>query len=131
MIFDTKLSGHAIVVAFFKTYPDLTRLHREVKVEGYTPVPDYWWSEYDTGKSLFYFSLEDPTRQMCGQIVTNDAFDKFILFCIFAGTIVMALDTRSQPQKVQDVFAFVDLCTNIIFTLEMIMRIIANTTPHL
>jgi len=124
MIFDTKLSGHAVVVSFFKTYPDLTRLHREVKVEGYTPVPDHWWSEYDTGKSLFMFEVEHPVRQLCGRVVSNEAFDKFILFCIAGGTIIMALDTDDQHGKVSSTFAFIDLMTNIIFTLEMCMRIV-------
>jgi hypothetical protein len=112
MIFDTKISGHAMVVAFFKTFPDLTRLHREItvnssnpptqipiphhalavpQVEGYTPVPDNWWQEYDTGRSLFMFEVEHPTRQLCGKIVTNEAFDKFILFCIAAGDPTRAL----------------------------------------
>ena len=37
----------------------------------------------------------------------------------------MALNTESVRQsKVGDIFGFVDLCTNIIFTIEMCMRIV-------
>ena len=32
MLFDTKLSAYALVVAFYKCYPDLVRLHREVSI---------------------------------------------------------------------------------------------------
>ena len=38
MLFDTKLSGHALVIAFFKTFPDLQRLHREVTVSHAHPL---------------------------------------------------------------------------------------------
>jgi len=96
-----------------------------IKVEGYTAKAVHWWSKYDNGKSLFMFSIEHPTRQMCGRIVTTAAFDNFILFCILVGTIVMALSTPAvKGTKLQDIFDFIDLCTNFIFTMEMSLRVV-------
>jgi hypothetical protein len=125
MLFDTKITPQVMVTAFFNIYNDLTRLHREIKVEGYTASAIHWWDKYDHGNSLFCFPLDNGTRQLCGRIVTNDAFDSFILFCIGVGTIVMALSTpQIKGTKVYDIFEFIDLLTNIIFTIEMIMKII-------
>jgi len=127
MLYDTKLSPHATVVAFYKCYPELTRLHREVKVEGYDAAAIRWWTPYDNGKSLFMFGIESEFRQMCGAIVTNDSFDKFILFCILLGTILLAISSPlvfDPESKVMEIFNFIDLLTNIIFTIEMMMRIV-------
>lgn len=88
-------------------------------------VGGHRWESCDKGKSLCIFGPESELRQFCGKIATNKWFDYFILSLILIGTICLAIDSPVYcTQEWCDVLEIIDLVINVIFTIEMCLRII-------
>jgi len=78
--------------------------------------------------ALFYFEREHPLRAFCRFLADDPVFDAVIILFIIMSTIVMALDTPVYYPKGslgKDIFEILDLVSNIVFTLELILKVIA------
>eukprot|EP00656_Telonema_subtile_P003728 TRINITY_DN11687_c0_g2_i8.p1 TRINITY_DN11687_c0_g2~~TRINITY_DN11687_c0_g2_i8.p1 ORF type:complete len:2048 (+),score=517.82 TRINITY_DN11687_c0_g2_i8:88-6231(+) len=125
IIYDTKISAHAVVVAFFKLNESLLHLHREISVDGYSASEQHWWGHCDRGRSLCIFTHESELRIFCGKLATSQTFDNIILILILIGTLCLAIDSPEQCTAGWcSSLEYVDLVINVIFTLEMFARVI-------
>jgi hypothetical protein len=81
------------------------------------------------GKSLNVFEPESAFRMMCYKLCTSIQFELFILFCIFinvVGLVMYAENTDSQGVDTNNNFFYINLIVAIIFTLEMLARMVAT-----
>ena len=75
--------------------------------------------------SLYIFSQVNTFRICCMKIISNKAFDMFILAIILLSTARLILDTFIAGYTSVFVFDMVDLGFNIIFLIEMVLKVIS------
>ena len=80
--------------------------------------------------SLYFMISQSRVRQLCVKIIVNKWFDRFIIFCIIANSILLAtkqyemnydVDYVSNWNNTIDKF---DLAFSIIFIVECILKVI-------
>lgn len=71
------------------------------------------------------FSPENPFRQFCAKIVGHQHFETFIITLILVSTILLIFENPlSDPNgKKAHVLKSLDICMTVLFTLEMILKI--------
>lgn len=127
---DTGIQANLLVNNFFVLQPDLKTLKKDVSLPGFELSERPFWADWDNDKSLFYFKKTDSIRAMCIKVDESKAFDNFILGVIFVGTCIMAIDSPYEypdGSTTSDIFDVFDLLINIIFTVEMLIRIVAKS----
>lgn len=79
------------------------------------------------GKSLFLFSIESYFRRLIYKIVNHSIFETLILLVIVVSTVQVAMDNPlNDPNgRLTKTLARIDFSTTIVFTVEMILKIIA------
>lgn len=82
IVYDTKLSGHAVVVAFFKINVELTHLHREIKVAGYAATEQFWYRclRFVTAALITYAAggLVSIKVSLCAYLAPRAKFASFV-----------------------------------------------------
>lgn len=108
--------------------PDAQPPQKESEEEAGTQGDDDWCG-LDRGRALFCLTKDNPLRRFCIALANNSTFDKFILLVIILSTVIMAMGSpvwypeNSSDYKILDQ---IDFATNVIFTLEMMIQIIAK-----
>ena len=75
--------------------------------------------------SLYLLSQVNAFRIFCMKIISSKPFDVFILILILLSTLRLILGTIINGYQFVFIFDIIDLCFNIIFTIEMILKVIA------
>ena len=75
--------------------------------------------------SLYIFSQINTFRIWCMKIVSTKIFDNCVLFIICLSTIKLILGTTIRGYRYTIIFDFVDFGLNILFTFEMILKVVA------
>ena len=75
--------------------------------------------------SLYLFSQINTFRIWCMKIVSTKIFDNCVLFIICLSTIKLVLGSTIRGYRYTIIFDFVDFGLNILFTFEMILKVIA------
>ena len=75
--------------------------------------------------SLYIFSQINTFRIWCMKIVSTKIFDHCVLFIICLSTIKLILGTTIRGYRYTIIFDFVDFGLNILFTFEMILKVVA------
>lgn len=125
---DTGVGSDILVNNFFILNPDLKALKRDITLKGYSANDQPWWHEYDRDLSFFYFAKTDSLRQTCIALHNSQPFDNFILGVIFVSTVLMAVDSPYEypdGSKTSNTFEIIEILINVIFTIEMFIRMIA------
>lgn len=80
-----------------------------------------------TGRSLYIFSDTNKFRKIIYNITTWKHFDKFIMLTIGLSSIQLALENplNDPNSKLENALYYIDMVTTIIFTLEMVLKIIS------
>ena len=83
-------------------------------------------SQYDS-KALGIFSITHPLRRICYSAVDDKRFEFIVMLCIVLSSITMTLESPStlEDEKFTNILFIVDCCFTAIFTLEMIIKLIA------
>ena len=79
------------------------------------------------GNSLFVLSPENPFRIKVAQIVCSKKFEYLIIALILVSSLMLAIDSPSvdPKSKLKEVLDVIDLVFVIIFTIEMVLKVIA------
>lgn len=91
-------------------------------------VNDQWWSKFDHDRSLCIFSAQNCFRLAILRLVVSKVFNNLILVLIVLNTLEMSINcedyfaTDSTGHKIFDVFDYV---VNIVFTVELCLRVVA------
>eukprot|EP01050_Picozoa_sp_SAG11_P000598 SAG11_NODE_20_length_25330_cov_18.348143_16_plen_666_part_00 len=98
--------------------------------------------EEDGGKSLLIFATDSPIRVLFAFVTRTLIFEVIVLGCIAANLIVIFFDIlvkqrkareeleildENQAEDADEFFRVIGIIFNVIFTIEMLMRIIAFT----
>lgn len=62
---------------------------------------------------------------MCKDIAMNDWFNHFILICIIFNSVCLAITWFGEPDKLVTVMEWINIAFTIIYTIEMIIKMIA------
>ena len=83
-------------------------------------------SEYDS-KALGLFDKSNLLRQICYGMVDDKRFEFVVMLCIVLSSITMTLESPStlEDEKFTGILFIVDCCFTAIFTLEMIIKLVA------
>jgi len=81
--------------------------------------------EYE-GISLGLFSINHPVRHLCIQIIGSNIFGGFILGTILINCVFLALDDGNSQSNIGKISGIADLVFTAIFTVEAMIRIIAQ-----
>eukprot|EP01084_Bolivina_argentea_P291296 500624_1 len=77
-------------------------------------------------RSLYIFEPTNSLRRLLLQITENELFDRFILLCIVINCVFLAMDDNPNPNSYKAKLLFYsELIFNILYTFEMIIKIIA------
>jgi len=89
-------------------------------------------------RSLYIFSANNPIREGCVYLALNKWFDAFILLCIIANSVILAMqdyeDVGSLPEPTSpdyrpnaynQVVDGSEIVFNVIFTMEFVIKVIA------
>jgi Ca2+-binding EF-hand superfamily protein len=80
-------------------------------------------------RALLCLELANPFRLCVIHVVMRPVFDAFILLCIAMNSVMMAMDDplkdEDNPTELETQMASLELVFNIIFTVEMILKIVA------
>ena len=72
---------------------------------------------------------KNPLTRVCFYIVNSPIFNGFILLVIVANTVVLSMDKFPEyDEKVQNIFSVMNLTFTIIFTVEVVIKIIGIGT---
>ncbi len=81
-----------------------------------------------TNRSLYLFGTKNKIRMFVDKVVTSKIFEYFILVCILASSIFMAiedpLETSDSPRNLT--IYYCDIVVTIIFTFEVVLKVIAK-----
>lgn len=77
--------------------------------------------------SLFIFGAENPARIAIFGLVNNKIFELVILVLILATTVSLALESplENPDSKMNMILEYVDMGMTAVFTIEMILKIVA------
>ena len=91
--------------------------------------------------SLGFLTLENPARVAIIRLVTTQAFDYFVLLLIGCNAVMMAMEDPlrdpDNPTPLEEQMKALELVFNVIFTIEMTLKIVAlgfvstRASPHL
>lgn len=76
-------------------------------------------------RALFVLAEENAARQTLLRLCTHRWFDAFILAVIVGNAVMMATEDPTQPDLVEPARDAVELACNVVFTAEMLVKIIA------
>ena len=69
--------------------------------------------------------IKNKCRLKIYKFVTHEAFEFFIMGCIMANTIILAIKWYGEPETLQDVLDPINLAFASIFTIEAVVKLIA------
>ena len=85
---------------------------------------------YSAKPQLKFNKTGAPFRDFWISVVTHYAFDKFIMGCIIANTLVLAIKWYMMPESVISVVEILNYIFMVIFTIEAIVKIIAMRSKY-
>ena len=118
-----------------QTDAELSHGHREAEEPEPDPIPGF--KRFYADRSLGYFYLDNPLRQLCMRLSENQMFDNFILVAILANAIILC---QMEPLKMEGrgctgvdstsaggnaVIEDTEIMFTVIFTLECVVKVIA------
>ena len=103
-----------------------TEEHEEEEIASWKGNLPMRLSEYDS-KALGLFDKSSLLRQICYSMVDDKRFEFVVMLCIVLSSITMTLESPStlEDENFTGILFIVDCCFTAIFTLEMIIKLVA------
>jgi len=79
------------------------------------------------GYSFFIFGPENPIRVALAPLVVHPLFENFILCCIVASSVTLAMDgpeNITAGSTLEQTLAWLDICFTVLFTVELMMKVV-------
>ena len=69
-------------------------------------------------------------KQMCKDIAKSKSFDRFIFICIVLNSISLSITWYEEPEKLVTIMDGVNIAFTIIYSVEMLIKLIAYKTKY-